>query len=137
MSGYFMLRRNDFLQLRNDVNARGFKILLEIAAHMKPRALSEVPYTFGPRMFGQSKLSTKIAFAFAQQLWSLSLHNSVWHGGNLSPRKHTLHGVPVALRKSPSKRSEPSRSPIRWIFEALLRTEVTNLSSRRKHRRAD
>ena len=42
----------------------------------------------GVRMFGPSKLSTKIAFAFAQQLWSLSLHNSVWHGGNLSPRKH-------------------------------------------------
>jgi len=105
MSGYFMLRRDDFLQLRNDVNARGFKILLEIAAHMKPRALSEVPYTFGPRMFGRSKLSTKIVFAFVQQLWSLFLHNSVrQHGGNLSHSKRTLPGIPVALPKGPSKR---------------------------------
>ncbi len=88
MSGYFMLQREDFLRVRNDLNARGFKILLEIAARMKPRAVAEVPYTFRPRMFGQSKLSTKIVFAFVQQLWSLFLHNSVrQHGGNLAHRK--------------------------------------------------
>jgi len=104
MSGYFMLRRNDFLRLRDDVNARGFKILLEIAAHMQPRVVAEVPYTFGPRMFGQSKLSTKIVFAFVQQLWSLSLHNSVrQHGGNLAHRKFTLPGILVALQKGLSK----------------------------------
>ena len=53
MSGYFMLQRKDFLSVRNDLNARGFKILLEIAAHMKPRAVAEVPCIFRPRMFGQ------------------------------------------------------------------------------------
>jgi dolichol-phosphate mannosyltransferase len=71
MSGYFMMRRDDFLKIRNHLNVRGFKILLEIAAHMQPRRLSEVPYTFGPRAHGESKLSKKIVFAYLSQLWRL------------------------------------------------------------------
>lgn len=71
MSGYFMMRRDDFAKIRNRLNVRGFKILLEIAAHMKPHRLSEVPYTFGPRAQGESKLSNKIVFAYLSQLWRL------------------------------------------------------------------
>ena len=71
MSGYFMMRRNDFLRIRDRLNVRGFKILLEIAASMQPRRLSEVPYTFGPRAQGESKLSNKIVFAYLAQLWRL------------------------------------------------------------------
>jgi len=71
MSGYFMMRRDDFLKIRDSLNVRGFKILLEIAAHMQPRRLSEVPYTFGPRAQGESKLSTKIVFAYLSQVWRL------------------------------------------------------------------
>ena len=72
MSGYFMLRRSDFLKIRQALNPKGFKILLEIAFHMKPRALREVPYTFGPRTAGQSKLSSKIVTAYLGQLCRLS-----------------------------------------------------------------
>lgn len=71
MSGYFMMRRDDFLRIRDGLNVRGFKILLEIAASMRPRRLSEVPYTFGPRAQGESKLSNKIVFAYLAQLWRL------------------------------------------------------------------
>ncbi len=71
MSGYFMMRRSDFLKIRDQLNVRGFKILLEIAAHMHPRHLSEVPYTFGPRAQGESKLSNKIVFAYLSQVWRL------------------------------------------------------------------
>jgi len=60
MSGYFMMRRDDFMKIRDRLNARGFKILLEIAAHMQPCHLREVPYTFGPRARGESKLTNKI-----------------------------------------------------------------------------
>jgi dolichol-phosphate mannosyltransferase len=74
MSGYFMMRREDFLKVRDNLNARGFKILLEIAAHMHPRNLSEVPYTFGPRAQGESKLSNKIVFAYLSQVWRLYRH---------------------------------------------------------------
>jgi dolichol-phosphate mannosyltransferase len=71
MSGYFMMRRDDFLKIRDSLNVRGFKILLEIAAHMQPRHLGEVPYTFGPRAQGESKLSNKIVFAYLAQVWRL------------------------------------------------------------------
>src|SRR6266852_7393964 len=71
MSGYFMMRREDFLKIRDRLNVRGFKILLEIAAHMRPCRLSEVPYTFGPRAQGESKLSNKIVFAYLSQVWRL------------------------------------------------------------------
>lgn len=71
MSGYFMMRRDDFMKVRNRLNARGFKILLEIAAQMQPGNLREVPYTFGPRARGESKLTNKIIFAYLSQLWRL------------------------------------------------------------------
>jgi dolichol-phosphate mannosyltransferase len=71
MSGYFMMRRDDFLRVRDRLNARGFKILLEIAAHMHPERLGEVPYTFGPRAQGESKLSNKIVLAYLSQVWRL------------------------------------------------------------------
>ena len=71
MSGYFMMRRDDFLRIRDRLNVRGFKILLEIAAHMRPRQLGEVPYTFGPRAQGESKLSNKIVLAYLSQVWRL------------------------------------------------------------------
>lgn len=71
MSGYFMMRRDDFLRIRDRLNVRGFKVLLEIAANMRPRHLSEVPYTFGPRAQGKSKLSNKIVFAYLAQVWRL------------------------------------------------------------------
>jgi dolichol-phosphate mannosyltransferase len=71
MSGYFMMRRDDFLKIRDRLNVRGFKILLEIAARMQPCKLGEIPYTFGPRALGESKLSNKIIFAYLSQLWRL------------------------------------------------------------------
>jgi len=72
MSGYFMMRRADFLKVRSRLNAQGFKILLEIAAHLQPTRVGEVPYTFGPRAHGESKLSKKIVLAYLAQLWRLS-----------------------------------------------------------------
>jgi dolichol-phosphate mannosyltransferase len=72
MSGYFMMRRADFLKVRSHLNVQGFKILLEIAAHLQPSRVGEVPYTFGPRAHGESKLSKKIVFAYLAQLWRLS-----------------------------------------------------------------
>jgi dolichol-phosphate mannosyltransferase len=79
MSGYFMMRRDDFLKIRDRLNVRGFKILLEIAAHMQPCRPGEVPYTFGPRAHGESKLSKKIVFAYLAQLWRL--YREIRHTG--------------------------------------------------------
>src|SRR6266849_3208080 len=43
MSGYFMMRREDFLKIRDHLNVRGFKILLDIAANIQPCNLGEIP----------------------------------------------------------------------------------------------
>jgi dolichol-phosphate mannosyltransferase len=72
MSGFFMLRRRDFLSVAEKVNAEGFKILLEIVAKMKPKKVSEVPLTFRPRVAGISKLTSRIVLQYIHQLWRLS-----------------------------------------------------------------
>src|SRR5215467_4878820 len=71
MSGYFMLRREEFVRVRSHLNPDGFKILLEIAAHIRPRRLAEVPYVFRGRERGKSKLSGKVELAYLHQLWRL------------------------------------------------------------------
>jgi dolichol-phosphate mannosyltransferase len=72
MSGYFILRREDFLKICSRLNVRGFKILLEIVSHLAPRNLNEVPYTFRTRVAGESKLSSKVVLQYLGQLWRLS-----------------------------------------------------------------
>jgi dolichol-phosphate mannosyltransferase len=72
MSGYFIMRRDDFLRIHRQLDARGFKILLEIFARLRPSKVGEVPYTFRERTSGESKLSSKIIFQYLKQLWELS-----------------------------------------------------------------
>jgi len=72
MSGYFILRREDFEKVSTQLDARGFKILLEIVARLAPSRLEEIPYTFRARVAGQSKLSSRIVLQYLGQLWRLS-----------------------------------------------------------------
>lgn len=71
MSGYFMLRRKDFLRVRDRLRAGGFKILLEIVANLNAAQIVEIPFTFRPRLAGTSKLTGDIVWAYAVQLWHL------------------------------------------------------------------
>jgi dolichol-phosphate mannosyltransferase len=73
MSGFFMLRQVDFMRVRSSLNCGGFKILLEIIARLDPASISEVPYVFGPRLAGTSKVSSRVMFAYLRQLWCLAL----------------------------------------------------------------
>jgi dolichol-phosphate mannosyltransferase len=68
MSGFFMMRRLDFLDVRQRLRAQGFKILLEIVARLETGAIAEVPYRFRPRIAGDSKLSSRVAFSYLAQL---------------------------------------------------------------------
>ena len=68
MSGYFMLRRRDFMAVRPQLSAQGFKILVEIAARLRPERIAEVPYVFGPRLAGVSKLTASVALDYVAQL---------------------------------------------------------------------
>jgi dolichol-phosphate mannosyltransferase len=71
MSGYFMMRRKDFLRTRQELDVQGFKILLEILVALQPRDVVETPYTFRPRVAGKSKLNAGIALAYLVQLFRL------------------------------------------------------------------
>ena len=72
MSGYFVMWRKDFERVQRELNGKGFKILLEVLAKLQPPAVKEIPYTFSPRKFGESKLSGQIIFQYLTQLWRLS-----------------------------------------------------------------
>ena len=60
MSGYFLVWRKDFTEVKGQLNGKGFKILLEILARLRASKVKEVPYTFRPRTQGQSKLSGRL-----------------------------------------------------------------------------
>jgi len=72
MSGYFMMRRAEYMKIRDRLDGEGFKILLEIASQMDAPRVAEIPYTFGPRLAGESKLSRRVAWAYLRQLYRLS-----------------------------------------------------------------
>ncbi|HLB86187.1 MAG TPA: glycosyltransferase [Terriglobales bacterium] len=72
MSGYFMMRRNDFLRVHPSLKGEGFKILLEVLVKLRPGAIEEVPYRFRRRLNGASKLSSKVVFQYVRQLWELA-----------------------------------------------------------------
>jgi dolichol-phosphate mannosyltransferase len=65
MSGFFMIRTDRFEQLAPQLSVHGFKILLDIVAtaHGTLRAV-EIPYTFGARQHGESKLDSMVALDF-------------------------------------------------------------------------
>jgi len=71
MSGYFMMWRNDFVHIRDNLNGAGFKILLEIVVALGARRVAEVPYTFRCRTAGVSKLSTNVVLLYLRQLLRL------------------------------------------------------------------
>jgi len=80
MSGYFLVWRKDFVAVKEQLDGKGFKILLEILARLHGSRVKEVPYTFRPRTHGESKLSSKVVLLYIQQLWRLcgtSRHFSV------------------------------------------------------------
>ena len=80
MSGYFLVRREDFSKVKEQLNGNGFKILLELLTTLQTSGVKEVPYTFQPRTHGESKLSNKVILLYVQQLWRLcstSRHRSV------------------------------------------------------------
>ncbi len=65
MSGFFMIRRDRFEQVAPDLSVQGFKILLDIVATAKGQLRAvEIPYTFGSRLHGESKLDSMVALDF-------------------------------------------------------------------------
>lgn len=68
LSGYFVMWKHDFMRIRERIDGSGFKILLEIAARLPLAGMREVPYCFGPRQRGKSKLTSRIVLQYLAQL---------------------------------------------------------------------
>ena len=65
MSGFFMIRRDRFEATGAAASTQGFKILLDIVATAQGACASvEVPFTFGARQHGESKLDSLVALDF-------------------------------------------------------------------------
>ena len=65
MSGFFMIRRERFEELAPRLTTQGFKILLDIAATARGSLrIAELPFVFGERQHGESKLDTRVALDF-------------------------------------------------------------------------
>src|SRR5437660_6975397 len=65
MSGFFMISRDRFEQLAPQLSTQGFKILLDIVATARGELRTvEVPYSFGSRLHGESKLDSMVALDF-------------------------------------------------------------------------
>ena len=78
MSGFFMIRRDRFEQLAPELSTQGFKILLDVVAtaHGALR-ITEIPYTFGARLHGESKLDLMVALDFLGLVLAKLTHDAV------------------------------------------------------------
>jgi len=69
MSGFFAFKRSIIKGL--NIDAIGFKFLLEILVKTKDVTIKEIPYTFQDRELGSSKLSIKTIFDYYKSVWKL------------------------------------------------------------------
>jgi len=78
MSGFFMIRRDRFEQLAPQLSTQGFKILLDIIATARGELRTiEVPFTFGSRQHGESKLDSMVALDFLGLVLAKLTHDVV------------------------------------------------------------
>ncbi|MFH1345756.1 MAG: glycosyltransferase family 2 protein [Pseudomonadota bacterium] len=78
MSGFFMIRRDRFEQLAPQLSTQGFKILLDIVATARGELrVKEIPFTFGTRMHGESKLDSMVALDFLGLVLAKLTHDVV------------------------------------------------------------
>jgi dolichol-phosphate mannosyltransferase len=65
MSGFFMLKRSVFDEVVRNLSIEGYKILLDIVASAPARLrIREMPYVFGVRRHGESKLDTIVVLDY-------------------------------------------------------------------------
>ena len=70
MSGFFAIRRSVLMEALPNLSTIGYKILLDLVVSSPNRLeIREVPYTFRPRLVGDSKLDSAILAEFAVLLF--------------------------------------------------------------------
>ena len=74
MSGFFALDRAVFEDALPRLNPKGFKILLDVLVHVKKGTTAkEIPFTFGKRLHGESKLSRRVQIEFLEYLYDVTI----------------------------------------------------------------
>jgi dolichol-phosphate mannosyltransferase len=134
MSGFFMLRRDVFDRVVRRLSAKGFKILLDIfASAPAPLKVVELPFTFGSRIKGESKLDTMVAWEYAMLLLDKML-------GSYVPVRFLMYlgvgtfglGVHFAIlwftyksRALPFEKSQSIATGIAMVFNYWLNNQIT------------
>ena len=72
MSGFFALSRRRFDEVEAEVNARGFKILLEFLARGPEPVVTEIGYQFGARVSGSTKLTAPVVLDYLRAVAALA-----------------------------------------------------------------
>jgi len=69
MSGFFMLRRHVIEDAVYDLSSMGFKILVDlVVSSRKTLRIKEIPFRFGVRLAGESKLDNRVAWDYLMLL---------------------------------------------------------------------
>ncbi|EST07077.1 Glycosyl transferase, family 2 [Kalmanozyma brasiliensis GHG001] len=73
MSGFFGISKRAFANADQNINAQGFKIALDllVKSGVSADAIAEVPFSFGLRQEGESKLDGKVMLKYLEQLAEL------------------------------------------------------------------
>jgi dolichol-phosphate mannosyltransferase len=76
MSGFFAIRKTTFEEIKNRLNPKGFKIMLEMLyllqhSDTKKYSFCETGIIFRKRIYGKSKLNYKVIFQYLSMLFSL------------------------------------------------------------------
>ncbi len=87
MSGFFMLDRRFLEEVAPSLSGIGFKILLDIVASAKRTVrFGEVPYRFGQRLYGASKLDIGVGVEYLQLLLDKTI-------GSILPPRFVMFGI--------------------------------------------
>ena len=70
LTGFFMIKRDAFMRLAPGLSDPGFKLLLDILSSDRHLKHAELPFDFGTRMSGVSKLDSYVAWQFLTFLLS-------------------------------------------------------------------
>lgn len=74
MSGFFAVDRDLFQTTFPSLNPKGFKILLDVLVHVpRETPVQEIPFTFGKRVKGESKLSRRVQIEFIEYLYDATI----------------------------------------------------------------
>ena len=71
MSGFFALRRPVFIATASALKPRGFKILMALLHRAPTARVADVPFSFGIRVHGNSKLDSGVLLDYLAELWDL------------------------------------------------------------------